>query len=80
MTQEQNNIIDEAVSKLKAEITEKVNSHGVYKRTSCDFAAFGWNTIHHQALHAIVRRGGIEGIHITHEINFGVTDWTFTKF
>lgn len=72
------NPIEEAVEKLKPHISEMVNNRGVYKISSCDHP--NWDQIKHDALLAIVRRGGIEGIHISHQVNHGVTDWTFTKF
>ncbi len=74
------NPIDEKVDQLKSEIIEKVNRFGVHKRSSCDCPSYGWVPMEHHALHAIVRRGGIEGIHITHDVTFGVTNWTFAKF
>lgn len=74
------NPLDKKVDQLKSDIIEKVNKLGVYKKSSCDAPHFGWDLIEHHALHAIVRRGGIEGIHISIQVNHGVTDWTFAKF
>lgn len=74
------NPLDKKVDQLKSDIIEKVNRLGVYKKSSCDYYKFGWDQMEHHALHAIVRRGGIEGIHITHNVSFEVTEWTFAKF
>ena len=74
------NPIDEKVDQLKSDIIEKVNRLGVYKKSSCDCPQFGWDLMEHNALHHIFRTNGIKGVLISHDVNFGVTDWTFTKF
>ena len=59
---------------LKRLIESRVKETGFYKWETCDKPYSGWDELEHHASHSL-QRNGIDGIIITHSVNWGVTDW-----
>lgn len=68
----------ETIKKVKAWILENVEKDGIVKTSSMPLDSSGWNSTVHSALVAI-QADGLEGVRISREVRWEVTDWEFVK-